>query len=46
MPDVIFIQEYSNVLLEYLKKSNIYHITIDNENDSLVALSKNFFKID
>ena len=46
MPDVLFIQEYSNVLLEYLKKSNIYDITIDAANDSLVALNKNFFIID
>ena len=43
MPDVLFVQEYSSVLLEYLKKIDIYDITIDKEKDSLVALNKKVY---
>ena len=46
MPDVLFVQEYSSVLLEYLKKIDIYDITIDKEKDSLVALNKKSLPID
>jgi hypothetical protein len=46
MPDVLFIQEYSSVLFEYLKKIDIYDITIDKEKDSLVALNKKSLTID
>ena len=46
MPDVLFIQEYSSVLLEHLKKIDIYDVTIDKEKDSLVALNKKYFKTD
>ncbi len=46
MPDVLFIQEYSSVLLYYLKKIDIYDITIDKEKDSLVALNKKYFIMD
>ena len=46
MPDALFIQEYSTVLLEYLKKIDFYDITIDKDKDSLVALNKKYFTID
>jgi hypothetical protein len=46
MPDVLFIQEYSTVLLEYLKKIDTHDITIDKEKDSLVALNKKSLPID
>ena len=46
MPDVFFIQEYTSVLLDYLKKIDIYDITIDKDKDSLVALNKKYFTID
>ena len=46
IPDVLFIQEYSAVLLEYLKNIGFYDITIDKAKDSLVALNKRLFVID
>lgn len=46
IPDVLFIQEYSAVLLAHLKKIDIYDITIDKERDSLVALNKKYFITD
>jgi hypothetical protein len=46
MPDVLFIQEYSSVLLEYLKKIDTHDITIDKDGDSLVALNKKNLPID
>jgi hypothetical protein len=46
VPDVLFIQEYSAVLLNELKRADYYSITVDKEQDSLVALSKKFFTED
>lgn len=43
---MLFIQEYSDVLLTHLKKIDIYDITIDKEKDSLVALHKKYFITD
>lgn len=44
IPDVLFIQEYSTVLLEHLKKAGIYNVTIDAQGDSLVALNNKYFQ--
>lgn len=46
IPDVLFIQEYSSVLLEHLKKKDYYDITIDKERDHFVALNKKCFTKD
>ncbi len=45
-PDVLFIQEYSAVLLDHLEKSTYYNVTTDPSQDSLVAISKKFFVTD
>jgi hypothetical protein len=42
-PDVFFIQEFSALLLEEIKKSNQY-FAVDPRDDSLVILNKNSFK--
>lgn len=46
IPDVLFIQEYSDVLLKELKRADFYEITVDKEQDSFVALNKKFFTKD
>jgi hypothetical protein len=43
-PDVFFIQEYSQVLLDDLSlKDKKYHITVDARKDSLVLLNRETF---
>ncbi len=43
-PDVFFIQEYSQVLLDDLSlKDKKYHVTVDKRKDSLVLLNKESF---